>query len=232
MNLEAAFRKLKSDLSQKDVRINRSRSTYLISGNNRSIELEIPDDILISSHEKIRAMILSKLKLNSTVFARSCVIRTISPNVSEDFINRYHLMNATGSAFRYGLFLKEELLSVAVFSKGRRMNRLPENKRSYELIRFCTKEGITVTGGLSKLVKYFCREKQAGDVMTYIDKQLANTESFLSAGFKFHSESGKLKYLINQKDMKRMLQKEETLNESDVVVEGPGRVKLVFTCND
>lgn len=134
-------------------------------------------------------MLRSKFGLNKTIFARQCELKKIDKETANDFLNAYHLMNATQSAFNYGLFYKEELVAVASFSKGRKMNRLQEHERSFELIRFCCKEGITVTGGLTKLVKNFCREKNAGDVMTYVSKQFGNGKSFANAGFKKHSET-------------------------------------------
>lgn len=159
-------------------------------------------DYLEKEQQKLSALIRSKLKLNASIFARNCELKKLDKKTAEEFLNTYHLMNATQSAFNYGLFHNAELIAVASFSKGRKMNRLQEHERSFELIRFCCKEGITVTGGLTKLVKNFCREKKAGDVMTYISKQFGDGKSFTNAGFKKTGETERNIKLIFTPDEK------------------------------
>lgn len=144
---------------------------------------------LLCQPEKIVALIKTKLGLNQKVFARNCTVKKINRQTAEAFLTQHHLMNATTAAFNYGLFHKEQLLCVASFSKGRKMNRLSDDKRSFELIRFCTAAGYTVTGGLSKIIRYFYNEKNAGDIMTYVDKQFSDGASFTRAGFRKHSET-------------------------------------------
>jgi hypothetical protein len=188
-------------------------------------------DQLITSTEKIKALILSKLRSNKTIYARSCEIKKVEKETACVFFEKYHLMNATQSAFNYGLYFKGELVALASFSKGRKMNRLREDQRSFELIRFCSKSGITVTGGLSKLLKYFCEEKKAGDIMTYVDKQLSDGNSFIRAGFKRHGETEPHYFLVNRASFKRISASREI--DYDVkkfyLSRNDGNVKLVFT---
>jgi hypothetical protein len=188
--------------------------------------------LIAHSPEKFAALIQSKLGLNKTVFARNCVVSKLDKTTVEEFLEEYHLMNSTQSAFNYGLYCKNELLAVASFSKGRKMNRLPEDKRSFELIRFCCKNGITITGGLTKLVKNFCKEKQAGDIMTYIDKQFSSGESFIKAGFVLHGETSPNYFLINKKSLEKIPVKndeEKFDREKFVITKNEGNLKLVYT---
>ncbi len=157
----------------------------------------------------------------------------ISKLVAEDFLNENHFFGSTTSAYNYGLFYKNELMAVASFSKGRKMNRLPEGKQSFELIRFCCEEGITVTGGLSKLMKHFFNEKKAGDIMTYVDKQFSNGESFINAGFKKHSETPPLSFLVNKKTFERSLLKEDNFDEKSFYkIENAGNIKMIYQPNE
>lgn len=185
--------------------------------------------------DKLAAVISSKTGLNKTIFARNCEVKKIEKTVAEKFLDEYHLMNSTSSAYNYGLYFKNELLAVASFSKGRKMNRLPEDKRSFELIRFCCREGITVTGGLTKLVKNFCREKNAGDIMTYVDKQFSSGESFAKAGFVRHSETEPKFFLVNKKTFER-IPAESNADDFDpakfYLVNNEGNIKFVYTPND
>ncbi|MBA3679867.1 MAG: hypothetical protein H0W73_01575 [Bacteroidetes bacterium] len=192
-------------------------------------KLTIPIDYVVTQHKKIIPIILSKLNLNTTVFARNCSIEKISKQTAEVFFKEYHFFGSTTSAYNYGLFYKGELIGAASFSKGRKMNRLPEGKQSFELIRFCCKSGITITGGLSKLMKHFFTEKSAGDIMTYVDKQFSNGDSFVKAGFKKHSETPPLFFLVNKKTFERIAFTNESFDEKLFYkTQNAGNVKMIY----
>jgi hypothetical protein len=188
-------------------------------------------DRLLIAPEKVVAVILSQLKLNKTVYARNCRVDRIEKALANTFLDKYHLFNSTQSGFNYGLFLNKELIAVASFSKGRKMNRLAEDQRSFELIRFCCISGVTVTGGLSKLIKTFCEEKKAGDVMTYVDKHLSDGTSFMRAGFKKHSETEPNYFLVNRTTFERTSASEDEVfdKEKFYLSKNGGSIKLVYT---
>lgn len=191
----------------------------------------IPLDQLVRQPWKIMAMVLTKLKLNKIIFARNCDVRKTDRAAAEEFLNTWHVMNATQSAFNLGLYYRGELIALASFSKGRKMKRLPEHKRSFELIRFCCKSGITVTGGLTKLVKNFCRLKDAGDIMTYVDKQLSDGRSFISAGFKKHGETESHYFLVSKSSFERTpTDKDKDFDPRKFYkLRDSGNIKLVYT---
>ncbi len=112
------------------------------------------------------------------------------------------------------------------------MNRLPEGKQSFELIRFCCKSGITITGGLSKLMKHFFEEKKAGDIMTYVDKQFSNGDSFAKAGFKKHSETPPLSFLVNKKTFERIAFKEDFDEKQFYKTQNAGNIKMIYKPNE
>lgn len=194
-------------------------------------KIALSKDYLINQSDKIVYFVQSKLHLNKTVYARNCTIKKIDKLTASHFLNAYHFLNSANSAYNYGLFYADELLCVATFSKGRKMNRLLEHERSFELIRYCTKGGITVTGGLSKIIKHFYIEKNPGDIMTYIDKQFSDGKSFIKTGFKLHSETYPNYFLINKKTFERILIKEnETFDENKFYrTSNFGNLKLVYT---
>jgi hypothetical protein len=106
------------------------------------------------------------------------------------------------------------------------------DKRSYELIRFCCKSGYTVTGGLSKLVKNFCSEKNAGDIMTYVDKQFSSGQSFIKAGFVKTGETEPNYFLVNKKNMERsQVKNSEELYDPEKFYRtcNKGNIKMIYT---
>ncbi len=194
-------------------------------------ETILPLDQIVREPQKIAALILSKLGLNQTVFARSCEVKRVDKKQATEFLDRYHIINSTQSAYNFGLFYQNELIALASFSKGRKMNRLEEHQRSFELIRFCCRTGITVTGGLTRLIKNFCNEKQAGDIMTYVDKQLSDGTSFVRAGFKKHSETEPNYFLVNRETFERIPANEDTAYDAALfyLSRNSGNIKLVYT---
>jgi hypothetical protein len=193
----------------------------------------IPLDYVKTMPEKVLAWVQSKLGLNKTVFARNCNLQKIPRGIAEDFLKHYHFMSFTQSAYNYGLFYREELVAVASFSKGRKMDRLPEDRRSFELIRFCCKSGITVTGGLTRLVKNFAIEKNAGDIMTYVDKQLSDGRSFMRAGFKKLGESQPVAFLIDKNNFERQYYTGGDFDQKRFyLAHNLGNLKLIYTLHE
>lgn len=185
---------------------------------------------LVKKENQLLYMIQSQLQLNKKVFARNCTIKKVNSPESKLFLNNYHLMGYAVSATHIGLFLKDELIAIASFSKGRKMNRLKTNQRSFELVRFCCKAGTTITGGLSKLISHFVQEKKPGDIMTYIDKQLSEGKAYFTCGFKLHSETLPQQFLIHKKTLERTSYKGEPFDKTIFyLTENSGNIKLIYT---
>lgn len=179
----------------------------------------------------ILSRINSLLGQNKRVHGRSCDIRLLDKNTAETFLNRHHVMGFASSYYKLGLFKKDELLAIATFSKGRKMNRLPEGKKSFELIRFCNASGITVVGGLSKLLKHFIKLTDAGDIMTYIDKDQSEGKAFIKLGFKLHSESEPIAFKVDKNSQKRTNQNITNHDIEMQVVKNSGNLKLIYTAS-
>jgi G:T-mismatch repair DNA endonuclease (very short patch repair protein) len=124
----------------------------------------------------IKSMIMSKLGLNQRIFARSCTVDTVQLRDERAFLNRYHIQGYIHSQMSLGLYYQGELISLMSVGKSRFAGT-----SKYELLRYCTKSGITVVGGGSKLIS---RIKQThGDLMTYCDLSKGSGDSYLAMGF-------------------------------------------------
>lgn len=174
--------------------------------------------------EIIVARIASLLGRNKRIHARLCEVKLIDKKIAEAFLNKHHVLGFANAYYKLGLYKKDELLAIATFSKGRKMNRLPEGKKSFELVRFCNASGTTVVGGLSKLLKYFTTLSNAGDIMTYIDKEQSEGKAFLNLGFKIESESNPITFSVDRKTGRRT-----NMNDDSYLVKNSGNLKLVYT---
>ena len=122
----------------------------------------------INSKEIYKSIIKSKLGLNERIYARKCILKEVSKSAEKDFLNKYHLQGFVGSSKCYGLYYKDELLTLCSFGKSR-FNK----KYEYELLRNCTKAGITVVGGLSKIIKHYKKEISNKEIICYSDASIS-----------------------------------------------------------
>lgn len=117
------------------------------------------------------------------IYARDTVLARVDKKVALDFQEEHHLQISLPGKYRYGLFHQGELVSLAVFSGGRKMLDKPSDYRSFELLRFCHKADFLVLGGISKLLKGFIADFKPGDIMTYSDKDWSQDSSLTVIGF-------------------------------------------------
>jgi hypothetical protein len=127
-----------------------------------------------------KSIISTKLNKNKRIYARNTTVKEISSKDSISFLNNNHLQGGTGAKYHIGLFHNEELISVATFGKSR-FNKNYE----FELIRFANKKYTSVIGGFSKLLKYFERNYNPDNLITYADRRISNGNLYEKSGFKF-----------------------------------------------
>lgn len=207
-----------------------------ITVNNKTFSFWIND--WFNKKEIVLSIICSKIGKNKRVFARNCEIKKVNKQEAEIFLNQNHLLGFKSAYFKYALYYQQEIIAIATFSKGRKMNRLEANKRSFELINFCCKKGVSVTGGLSKLIKAFVTDLQPGDLMTYIDKDWSDGSAYLNLGFKIHSETEPQSYVFDKTNFEKyQLEKLpenifialQSNNNNLEIVKNSGNLKLVYT---
>lgn len=135
-----------------------------------------------------------------TYYARQTVVARIDKKVTSAFLADHHMQGVMPGKYRYGLFYQGELLSIAVFSGGRKILNTASDYRSFELIRFCHKSGIRVTGGISKLLKAFIADFKPGDIMTYVDKDWSQDSSLKVLNFQEAGIKAPLEFWVNSPD--------------------------------
>lgn len=145
--------------------------------------IHIDIDLLVSSKQKVINRIQGMLGLGERIAARDTVAARIDKRVALEFQEEHHLQVALPGKYRYGLFYQGDLVSIAVFSGGRRMHNTEDSYRSFELLRFCHKGSLNVIGGISKLIDKFVAEFHPSDIMTYADLDWCQQSSLEKIGF-------------------------------------------------
>lgn len=168
--------------------------------------------------ENVKALIRNVLGIHShKVYARQCYVKEITSKEYTDFLNEYHFSGAIKSPIRYGLFYKDELVSVIGFGKSRFDNN------ETELHRYCVKDGWKIVGGFSKLIKH----SNIKDFISYIDYAHFTGDGYKKIGFEtigytkpnyvyVYGNSILTRYQCQKHKLKNILKDfDETLSETD-----------------
>lgn len=149
------------------------------------------EDDIIDKKDIIENILKSHFGLNQKIYARKCQINKISSKESKDFLNQYHLQGSINASIRLGLFYQDELVEVMTFGKLR--NNVGEHNQVgfYELYRLCSKGGITIVGGASKLFKYFIKNYNPIKIISFCHNDISNGNVYKQLGMQLENE---LKY--------------------------------------
>ena len=151
-----------------------------------------------------KSMILSKLGLTHRVFARKCVVREVSMDESRDFMVQNHLSGFRGGGIKLGLYYNDELMQMVIVGKSRYDKAI-----EYELIRSATKTGITVVGGLSKLLA-----RCPDNMVSYADRRYSDGKGYDAVGMKkSHESPPNYRYLVDSKLESRNKYQKHKLNK-------------------
>ena len=134
--------------------------------------------------EIVKSLIKSKLGLNRRVFARSCDIRLVAAKEQRSFLEKNHLQGYIACYAGVGLYHDNELVQLMTVGKSRFSKEF-----NLEILRFCTMSGITVVGGLSKLLK-FIKKKYGSNIVTYCDRSKSQANGYIAVGFELIKETG------------------------------------------
>ena len=142
----------------------------------------------------IRSQIKNWLGLTvSKIFARKCNVRILE-NVT-DFLDENHIQGVDHSSLKLGLFYESDLVSVMTFNQFEGRKKMESS--GWNLSRFCTKRGVNVLGGASKLLDFFIRGWNPTRIVSYADKDWSCGDLYLKLGFDLISESRPdYKYLV------------------------------------
>ena len=146
--------------------------------------LHITDGEWNTKKDIISAIIESKLGMNQTLHARKLKIVEISPKDAKNFFTQYHLQGHVPSKYYFGLELDGDI--VMAISAGR--HRFTKNSDFIELYRLCSKRGISIAGGASKLIKHLQKISDS-DIITYCDRSKSSGEVYKTIGFKYVREN-------------------------------------------
>lgn len=123
--------------------------------------------------------VLDLIRPKQRVGARNCAIKEVDTAECNQFLNAYHLQGSLyKQTYRIGLYYNDELVQIMTFGEPRY-----DKKFSAELLRLCTKRGIAISGGASKLFKHAIQENpQWRTIVSYCDLAKFDGEVYVKLG--------------------------------------------------
>lgn len=142
--------------------------------------LHIWEDDWNNKKEIIKSILKNRLCLiDNKIYARKCEVRQVSVKDYKDFLNDNHIQGYCSSSVNIGLYYIGELVSLMTFG-FRRTN----NKKEYELIRFCNKLNTNVVGSASRLFNFFIKNiNDSAVIVSYADISLFSGNLYRKLGF-------------------------------------------------
>lgn len=175
---ESGYHRMKADLAEK-----------------AGIQLvQVTDAEWVGSNELVKDRLLALLgRISAKVYARSCDLVDVETPEARAFCEVNHLQGWASASTRLGLKYRGELVALMTFTKPR------FNKRhAHELVRFCTKVGLKVPGGASRLLKA-ARSRLADSIVSYADRRYSTGKLYRALGFTLEGTSPPNYWWVNLK---------------------------------
>ncbi len=146
--------------------------------------INIFEDQWESKKEIIKSRISNIFGKSNKIYARNCEVReVIDSKLVRNFLIKNHIQGFVGSKVKVGLFHNNELISLMTLGSLRKNLGQLNSIGIYELTRFCSKLGIVVAGGASKLLKYFISHFNPQKIISYSDNNFSSGDLYSKLGF-------------------------------------------------
>lgn len=113
------------------------------------------------------------------IYARKCMIRSVSSKESSEFCQQHHIMGRGRSNIRLGLYHNNVLVSLMTFVNS----NLSRKSTVWEINRFASVKDTVVIGGASKIFKEFLKLIAPETVISYSDNRWSDGKLYKSLGF-------------------------------------------------
>ena len=216
--------------SKSVIKVKAKRIGFFSLGEEKKEELDVY--VYEDQYRRKPAQLLSRLRslcgLNEfRIHGRATSVQLVDKKIATKFLNQNHLMGFGGGKYFLGLFHKDQLVALAVFSKIRFMKYENPSYYSTELERYCSLENTTVVGGLDKLIRHFLRQYETDDLITYIDKEWSDGSAYLRLGFDLVNTTTPLSFSVSTETYERQVVSDKnSIPKEYILIKNKGNLKL------
>ncbi|RZK56196.1 MAG: hypothetical protein EOO91_12590 [Pedobacter sp.] len=170
---------------------------------NNIVLVQLWEDVWLTRRTQVLSRINSFLGLNKSYHGRKAKIAALNLKQASSFLNDNHLQGYINAKYHFGLMDSDKLIAVASFSEARPMKSKGENYQSAELVRFASTDGLTIVGGLSKLIKHFLKQIKVNDLMSYADRDWSLGKGYDKLGFQLSETTPPAFLYVNEENLIR-----------------------------
>ena len=170
---------------------------------NKGVQLlTIWEDQIINKPGIVKNIILSCLGVyEHSIGARQCEFKTVTPGEASNFLLENHLQGPITGSERLGLYYMDTLVTLMVF--GRKRTALGNKKHdSWELYRYCCKNGWNIKHGAERLFKHFVKEHPKVVIESFSSNDISMGALYEHLGFQKAGDQN-YSYWYIDKDMQR-----------------------------
>lgn len=148
--------------------------------------IHIFEDEWILKRDIVKSRIKQILNANTSkrIHARKCEIIELSPQIKNNFLDKFHIQGKDSANIKLGALYINELVSVMTFSKGNISKGSGNKKGIWELNRFCSDSKYHIPGIAGKLLSYFKRNFEWEEIFSYADRRWSQGNLYHQLGFK------------------------------------------------
>lgn len=194
--------------------------------------IHISDYLWATKQDIVKSRLKQLLHTSEKIPARKTEIKQVL--FPREFLDKNHLQGSgSPTSTNYALYYQNEIIAGMTFGKP----RFTKNQE-WELIRFATKQGVSVQGGASKLFKHFVKHYNPKSIVSYAARDFSKGAVYFALGFKHshNSEPGYAYYKRLERISRYQAQscRQSDLSEADsMLIKGYYRVydsgNMVFT---
>lgn len=156
--------------------------------------IQIFEDEWIYHKEIVLNRLKQILQVRSSlkIYPRNCKVKPIDSNIKNEFLEKFHLQGKDISSINIGAFYNDKLVSVMTFSKPNisKGNKINDNKKIYELNRFCSDYEYHIPGIAGKLLSYFKKNFEWDEIFSYCDLRWSDGNLYYKLGFSLIGHTG------------------------------------------
>ncbi len=167
--------------------------------------IHIFEDEWVYKKEIVKSRIKHSFGISDNVlYARNCIIKIVDNKTKNIFLEKNHIQGSSVDKIRYGLYYKDELVSLMTFSKERLVTGNKSSSNYWELCRFCNKINYSIVGGFEKLLNYFKNNNDFEKIVSYADCRWSGVDFektiYFKRGFDFIKKTRPSYFYVNKKD--------------------------------
>lgn len=137
-------------------------------------------------------------KVDYKYSARKLQVKNVEYMDSKKFLEENHIQGNINGSVRLGLYSGDELVSIMVFGKMRKIMGRDHIEGCWELLRFCSKNNTVVRGGASKLISHFKRlNPDWAMIISYADRSWSKGDLYDKLGFEYYGNTVPNIWFIN-----------------------------------